>query len=78
MTTLINAEQLTRYYGKHRAVNNISFTLQKGQIIGFLGVNGAGKTTTLQMLCGNLAPTQGAIHINGFAMQTQAKLAKQR
>ncbi|MSP27005.1 MAG: ABC transporter ATP-binding protein [Methylococcales bacterium] len=76
MTTLINAKQLTRYYGKQCAVNNVSFELKKGQIIGFLGVNGAGKTTTLQMLCGNLAPSSGAIHINGFDMQTQAKLAK--
>jgi ABC-2 type transport system ATP-binding protein len=76
MTTLINAKQLTRYYGKHCAVNNVSFELEKGQIIGFLGVNGAGKTTTLQMLCGNLAPNSGEIFINGFNMQTEPKAAK--
>jgi ABC-2 type transport system ATP-binding protein len=76
MTILINAQQLTRYYGKHCAVNNISFTLARGQILGFLGINGAGKTTTLQMLCGNLAPNSGEIHINGFDMLTQPKLAK--
>lgn len=76
MTTLISAKQLTRYYGKHCAVNNVSFELEKGQIIGFLGVNGAGKTTTLQMLCGNLAPNSGEIVINGFDMQTQPKSAK--
>jgi ABC-2 type transport system ATP-binding protein len=76
MTTLISAKQLTRYYGKHCAVNNVSFELEKGQIIGFLGVNGAGKTTTLQMLCGNLTPNSGEIVINGFDMQTNPKAAK--
>jgi ABC-2 type transport system ATP-binding protein len=76
MTVLISARQLTRYYGKHCAVNNLSFSLSKGQILGFLGVNGAGKTTTLQMLCGNLAPSSGEVLINGFNMLTQPKLAK--
>ncbi len=76
MTTLIKAEQLTRYYGKHCAVNNVSFSLTKGEILGFLGPNGAGKTTTMQMLCGNLAPSSGEIHVNGFDMQSQPKLAK--
>lgn len=76
MSALIRAEQLTRYYGKQCAVNNVSFSLTKGQILGFLGENGAGKTTTLQMLCGNLAPGSGEIHINGFDMQLQPKQAK--
>lgn len=76
MTTLINAQQLTRYYGKHCAVNQLSFSLSKGQILGFLGANGAGKTTTLQMLCGNLAPSSGEIQVNGFDMLKQPKLAK--
>jgi ABC-2 type transport system ATP-binding protein len=77
MTTLINAQQLTRYYGKHLAVDNVSFELKKGEILGFLGSNGAGKTTTLQMLCGNLAPSSGAITINGVDLLQQPKLAKQ-
>jgi ABC-2 type transport system ATP-binding protein len=76
MTVLISANQLTRYYGKHCAVNQVSFSLAKGQILGFLGANGAGKTTTLQMLCGNLAPSSGEIIVNGFDMLTQPKLAK--
>jgi ABC-2 type transport system ATP-binding protein len=76
MTVLISAKQLTRYYGKHCAVNQVSFSLAKGQILGFLGANGAGKTTTLQMLCGNLAPSSGDVLINGFNMLTQPKLAK--
>ncbi|NOT12696.1 MAG: ABC transporter ATP-binding protein [Methylococcaceae bacterium] len=76
MTTLIEAEHLTRYYGRHCAVNDVSFTLSKGEVLGFLGPNGAGKTTTMQMLCGNLAPSSGQIKINGFDMLDEPKLAK--
>jgi len=73
---LIEATQLTRYYGRHCAVQNLSFSLAKGQILGFLGENGAGKTTTLQMLAGNLAPSSGTIRINGFDLASQPKAAK--
>ena len=66
MANLIEVENLSRYYGKYCAVNNISFTLAKGEVVGFLGPNGAGKTTTMQMLSGNLAPSSGLIKINGF------------
>ncbi|MDO9049302.1 MAG: ABC transporter ATP-binding protein [Methylobacter sp.] len=76
MTTLIEAEHLTRYYGKYCAVNDVSFTLAKGEVLGFLGANGAGKTTTMQMLCGNLAPSAGQIKINGFDLLDQPKAAK--
>jgi len=76
MTPLIEAEHLTRYYGKHCAVNDVSFTLAKGEVLGFLGANGAGKTTTMQMLCGNLAPSAGQIKINGFDLLDQPKAAK--
>ncbi|RKZ98355.1 MAG: hypothetical protein DRQ43_01585, partial [Gammaproteobacteria bacterium] len=48
------------------AVDNISFTLQRGEVLGFLGPNGAGKSTTMQMLTGNLAPTHGSIKIAGM------------
>lgn len=76
MSTLITVEHLYRYYGPHCAVNDVSFTLSKGQVLGFLGPNGAGKTTTLQILCGNLAPSAGRIAINGYALPKQAQLAK--
>jgi len=76
MTTLIEADNLTRYYGTHCAVNNVSFTLAKGEVLGFLGSNGAGKTTTMQMLCGNLAPSAGQITINGYDLLDQPKAAK--
>ena len=76
MANLIEAEQLSRYYGKYHAVNNISFSLAKGEILGFLGPNGAGKTTTMQLLSGNLAPSSGQIKINGFDLLDQPLLAK--
>jgi len=76
MANLIEAEHLTRYYGKQCAVNDVSFTLAKGEVLGFLGANGAGKTTTMQMLSGNLAPSAGQIKINGFDLLDQPKAAK--
>jgi ABC-2 type transport system ATP-binding protein len=76
MANLIEAEHLTRYYGKQCAVNDVSFTLAQGEVLGFLGANGAGKTTTMQMLSGNLAPSAGQIKINGFDLLDQPKAAK--
>ncbi len=76
MTTLIESKNLYRYYGDHCAVNDVSFNLSKGEILGFLGPNGAGKTTTMQMLCGNLAPSAGQIIINNFDLLDQPKQAK--
>ncbi|MDD5461876.1 MAG: ABC transporter ATP-binding protein [Methylococcales bacterium] len=76
MQDLVTVQNLYRYYGEHCAVNDVSFTLAKGQVLGFLGPNGAGKTTTMQMLCGNLAPSSGEIKINGFDLMDQPDKAK--
>ena len=76
MAILINAEHLSRYYGKHCAIKEVSFTLAQGEVFGFLGPNGAGKTTTMQILSGNLAPSSGRVEINGYDLQGQPKLAK--
>jgi ABC-2 type transport system ATP-binding protein len=76
MASLIEVDGLSRYYGQYCAVNSISFTLDKGQVIGLLGPNGAGKTTTLQMLSGNLAPSSGLIKINDFNLLTSPLKAK--
>lgn len=76
MTTLIEAKHLSRFYGDQCAVDDISFTLSKGEVLGFLGPNGAGKTSTMQMLCGNLAPSIGEIYINGFDLLETPKQAK--
>jgi ABC-2 type transport system ATP-binding protein len=76
MAALIEVEHLSRYYGKHCAVNDVNFTLAQGEVLGFLGKNGAGKTTTMQMLCGNLAPSSGRIKINGYDLLDQPTAAK--
>ena len=73
---LIHADHLCRYFAGTCAVNDVSFTLAKGEVLGFLGPNGAGKTTTMQMLSGNLAPSAGQIKINGIDMLDQPQKAK--
>jgi len=73
---LISVHNLVRYYGDNCAVDNISFELAAGDILGFLGPNGAGKSTTMQMLSGNLAPTEGEIQINGIDLLEQPGRAK--
>ena len=76
MANLIDVENLSRYYGKQCAVNNVNFTLARGEVLGFLGPNGAGKTTTMQILSGNLAPSSGQIRINDFDLLDQPLMAK--
>ena len=73
---LIHADHLCRYFAGICAVNDVSFSLAKGEVLGFLGPNGAGKTTTMQMLSGNLAPSAGQIKINGIDMLDQPQKAK--
>lgn len=66
---VIEAEDLTKYYGEFLAVDHISFHVKKGEIFGFLGPNGAGKTTTIRMLIGILKPSEGRIRIFGLDAQ---------
>jgi len=73
---LAEVSHISRYYGSLRAVNDVSFTVRKGEILGFLGPNGAGKTTTMQILSGNLAPTSGSVRIAGHDLQADPKAAK--
>ena len=65
----IVVKNLTKYFGKTKAVDNLSFEVEPGEIIGFLGPNGAGKTTTARMITGYLAPTSGTIEIHGKDIQ---------
>ena len=74
---LAQVDHLTRRYGERRAVDDLSFTLQRGQILGLLGPNGAGKSTTLRMLAGVLAPDAGRIVINGIDLLDQPRQARQ-
>lgn len=66
MNVLIEVTHLVKKYGKHIAVNDISFNAKEGEILGFLGPNGAGKSTTMNMMTGYLSSTSGSIKINGI------------
>jgi len=67
----INVNQLTKIYGEQKAVNNLSFEIKKGEIVGFLGPNGAGKSTTMKILTTYITPTSGQAHVCGYDV-TQA------
>ena len=73
---LVAVERLSRRYGETQAVDAVSFTLERGQVLGFLGLNGAGKSTTMRMLAGVLAPDAGRIVINGADLLDQPRPAK--
>ncbi len=63
---MIHVSKLTKDYGSRRAVSELDFDIEKGEIVGFLGPNGAGKTTTMRVLTGYLPPTSGTVEIGGF------------
>lgn len=68
--SVIEVQNLVKKFGPFTAVNNLTFDVKEGEILGFLGPNGAGKTTTIQMLLGLLTPTSGSIHYSGKDLQT--------
>lgn len=73
---MIKVDNVTKKYGNFVAVNNISFDIKEGEIVGFLGKNGAGKTTTMNMITGYIEPTEGKIEISGYDMNKKPKKAK--
>jgi ABC-2 type transport system ATP-binding protein len=75
---VIDAENLTRMFGDVKAVDNITFHVDKGEIFGFLGPNGAGKTTTVRMLCCLISKTAGEAHINGYDVSNEKDSLKIR
>ncbi len=70
---MLEVHQLSREYGSFRAVDNVSFTIGKGEIVGLLGHNGAGKTTIMKMLSGYLEANHGAVSIDGIDLQYEPK-----
>lgn len=75
---MLEVTNLVKEYKKFRAVNDVSFTINQGEIVGLLGPNGAGKTSALRCIAGILRPNQGTVRINGFDMLTQQAKAKQQ
>ncbi len=74
----ISVQSLTKIYGTQKAVDNISFELSKGEIVGFLGPNGAGKSTTMKMITGYLPATSGTISVCGYDVQDKPMEVRKR
>ncbi len=76
--SMIKLESVTKRYGSKTIIHDVSFSVAKGEIVGFLGPNGAGKTTTMRMIAGATTPTSGRITVAGFDMATQNQEAAKR
>ena len=74
---IIDVRGLTRRFGRMVAVDNVTFTVSRGEVFGFLGPNGSGKSTTIRMLCGILTPSAGEGHVLGFDIATEGERIKQ-
>jgi len=75
---VIEVKNITKKYGSFTAVDDITFTIQDGEIVGFLGQNGAGKSTTMNMITGYIEPTEGTITVNGYDVMKKTKKAKKQ
>ena len=73
---LIQLEHVYRYYGHTCALNDVSFSVGKGEVLGLLGPNGAGKSTAMQIISGNLAPSSGQVWVNGIDLLDRPTAAK--
>jgi ABC-2 type transport system ATP-binding protein len=78
MNTVIEVEGLTHHYGQHIAVDDISFSVREGEILGLLGPNGAGKTTTVRLLNGLFPPTSGRMRVLGMDPASQGDLIRRK
>ena len=73
---MIEVERLTKRYGRTVAVEELSFVVRRGEIVGFLGPNGAGKSTTMRILAGLFGPTSGAAHVAGYNVVSDSILSR--
>src|SRR4051812_30874943 len=73
---MIEVQNLSKAFGAKQAVNDISFTVQRGEVLGFLGPNGAGKSTTMRMITGFIPPTAGDVVVGGFNIEQDPIAAK--
>lgn len=77
MALAIKANSLTKKFGDFTAVDSITFEIEEGKIVGFIGANGAGKSTTIKMLCGLTKPTSGHVEVAGFDVAHQAEKVRE-
>lgn len=73
---MIEVKNLVKRYGNHTAVNDLSFTVDKGQVLGFLGPNGAGKSTTMNIITGYISATEGTVTVNGVDVYEEPEAVK--
>ena len=73
---MLQANGLSRWYGDFRAVDDVSFSIGRGEVVGLLGHNGAGKSTIMKMLTGFIEPSLGGVLVDGIDVQQQPQLAQ--
>ncbi|MBW1988776.1 MAG: ATP-binding cassette domain-containing protein, partial [Deltaproteobacteria bacterium] len=74
---MIKAQELTKFFGRRKAVDRVSFVVEKGEILGFLGPNGAGKSTTMRMLTGFIPPSSGTALVDGHDVTRNSLAARE-
>jgi len=75
---MVEISRLTKYYGDFKAIQDVSFTAQRGEILGFLGPNGAGKTTTMRIISGFMPATEGTATVEGFDVFKESHEVRRR
>lgn len=75
---MIKIQNLTKRFGQHVAVDNLNFTVEEGEVVGFLGPNGAGKSTTMNMITGYISATEGTVTVDGYDILDQPEEVKKR
>jgi ABC-2 type transport system ATP-binding protein len=78
MSSMVEVSHLTKYYGDFRAIEDVSFSANKSEVLGFLGPNGAGKTTTMRIITGFMPASQGAVVVDGIDVFQEPLAAKKR
>ena len=76
MAPVVLAQHVTKWYGPRRAVTDVSFAIEQGEIVGLLGPNGSGKSTIFRMLTGYLVPTSGSIEVAGHVVVSQGGVGR--
>src|SRR5579862_3274058 len=75
---MVTVDNLTKYYGDYAAVEGVSFSVNEGEILGFLGPNAAGKTTTMRIIAGFMAPTSGTVTVGGHDVVKESVEARRQ